>query len=415
VTVRTVGHLLFFTFGTILRADDLSVLDYQVERESVYQQLSPDFCWFHPRLTALPGFGRDGRPAVIVTLQKHLAASDHYSGLFFMRTDDLGATWSEPLEVPELAWRKAPKNATIAVIDVTPGWHAQSGKMVLIGAKTMYTAKGDHLRSEERSYETSYATYDPKNDQWTPWRELTMPETDGKFYRVGCGCSQWLVRPDGRLLVPVQYRPANEDTNWSATVLECDFDGRQMTYRKHGDELTVDDGGYGFAEPSIAFFQGTYYLTLRQKETAAVATSNDGLHYKPYRSWKFDDNTDLGSYNTQTHWLVHRDGLYLAYTRRGANNDHVTWNRAPLFIAQVDPDKLQIIRSTEKVLLPDRGVMMGNFGTAAITTAESWVTTAELISHLIDPMAGHKPHPRGGDGTVWLGRVRWSKPDLPQK
>ena len=73
--------------------------------------------------------------------------------------------------------------------------------------------------------------------------------------------------------------------------------------------------------------------------------------------------------------------------------------------------KLQVIRETEQVLLPERGVMLGNFGAAAITPHESWVTDAEFISKLVDLQAGTRPHPRGADGTVWLGRVTWSTPN----
>jgi hypothetical protein len=101
---------------------------------------------------------------------------------------------------------------------------------------------------------------------------------------------------------------------------------------------------------------------------------------------------------------VHSDGLFLGYTRRGANNDHVFRNRAPIFIAQVDPENLQVLRATEQALLPDRGVMLGNFGATGITPQESWVTDAEFI-------LGSTPHPKGADGTVWLGRVRWSAPN----
>jgi hypothetical protein len=183
-----------------------------------------------------------------------------------------------------------------------------------------------------------------------------------------------------------------------------------MKYLKHGDELAIK-GGRGLCEPSLAFFRGKYFLTLRNDARAYVTTSPDGLHFAPIRAWTFDDGRELGSYNTQAHWLVHSDGLFLTYTRRGANNDHIARNRAPIFVAQVDPAKLQVIRKTEKALLPERGVMLGNFGATAITPHESWVTDAEFISRLVDRSAGTKPHPRGADGTVWVGRVKWSQPN----
>jgi hypothetical protein len=54
---------------------------------------------------------------------------------------------------------------------------------------------------------------------------------------------------------------------------------------------------------------------------------------------------------------------------------------------------------------------LGNFGASAITPDESWVTDAEFISRLVDANAGKALHPKGADGTVWAGRVRWSKPN----
>ncbi len=41
-------------------------------------------------------------------------------------------------------------------------------------------------------------------------------------------------------------------------------------------------------------------------------------------------------------------GGFLVYTRRGADNDHVFRHRAPLFIAQVDPKRLDVIRASER-------------------------------------------------------------------
>ena len=101
-------------------------LAFDVAAEPAIRELSPEFCWFHPRAAAIPGAGKDGKPAVIMTLMKHLAADDHYSGLYFMRTDDLGKTWTRPTAIPELAWRKQSDDITIAVIDTTPGWHARA-------------------------------------------------------------------------------------------------------------------------------------------------------------------------------------------------------------------------------------------------------------------------------------------------
>ncbi len=43
-------------------------------------------------------------------------------------------------------------------------------------------------------------------------------------------------------------------------------------------------------------------------------------------------------------------------------------------IAQVDPEKLHVIRSTERILIPERGAGLGNaFGVTEVNEHETWV------------------------------------------
>ena len=72
------------------------MVDFDIRLETVLQHDDGQWLWFHPRAASVPGAGAGGAPAAIMTLQKHLQASDHYSGMSVMRTDDVGATWSEP-------------------------------------------------------------------------------------------------------------------------------------------------------------------------------------------------------------------------------------------------------------------------------------------------------------------------------
>ena len=377
------------------------LLPFHSKLEVVKQELSPQFCWFHPRVAAVPGAGRNGLPAVILTLQKHLRISDYYSGLWMMRTDDLGKTWIGPTEVPELAWAKEPGGVILAVADVTPGWHAQTEKLIAIGCSVRYSKSGSQLADVRRFSQTAYAVHDPKTARWSQWQTLEMPDDD-KFNTARNGCSQWLVRPDGTLLVPI-YFAKREGVPASVTVVQCAFDGRKLTYLRHGDELSLDVVR-GLCEPSIVAFQGRFYLTLRNDIKGYVTVGEDGLHYGPIRPWTFDDGSELGSYNTQQHWLAHSEALFLSYTRRGANNDHIPRNRAPIFLAQVDPQRLCVIRRSERPVIPERGAMLGNFGAAAVTAGESWITDAEY-------MLSSQPSPRGANGSVFAARVIWSRPN----
>ena len=109
----------------------------------------------------------------------------------------------------------------------------------------------------------------------------------------------------------------------------------------------------------------------------------------------------LGNYNTQQHWVTHSEGLFLVYTRRGANNDHVFRHRAPLFMAQVDPERLAVLRETERILVPERGARLGNFGVTQVSPDETWVTVAEWMQ----PKGCEK---YGSDGSVWVARIHWA-------
>jgi len=386
-----------FTINKVNSGD----VTFKVQTDHALRELHTDFCWFHPRAAAIPGYGKKGMPAVIMTIQKHLVVSDFYSGMYYMRTDDLGKTWTGPVEIPELVWQYESDGTIVSVADVTPGWHEASGKLIAIGIKVRYSTAGKQLLDKPRSHDAAYTVFDPETQKWTPWKMIAaIPHPDSKFYQVNPGCVQWLVKPDGKVLVPVYFSSPGQGES-SVTVLECSFDGRILSYLRHGDEMTVK-GGRGLGEPSLAFYRGRYYITMRNDYRAYVSVSDDAIHWEPFKQWMADDGQELGSYNTQAHWLVHSMGLFLSYTRKGANNDHIVRNRAPIFLAEVDPDKLHIIKSTEQVLMPERGVMLGNFSAAPVTKNESWVTDAEFI-------VGDKPHERGADGTVWTAKVIWSK------
>jgi hypothetical protein len=368
--------------------------DFTVKLETVMKHDDGKFLWFHPRASAMPG-------GVMMTIQKHLKVSDYYSGLHFMTREGVDGAWKGPVLTPELDWQKQPDGVTLSVADVTPGWHEKTGKLIAIGARVRYSPAGKQLEDVKRSHQTVYAVYDPKTTKWTPWRLLELPAED-QFNFARNACAQWLVQPAGNLLVPL-YISTSVKQRFSTTVAECRFDGDQLTFIKHGNLLRLDVAR-GLYEPSLTTFGGRYFLTLRNDERGYVSVSEDGLQFAEPKPWTFDDGAELGSYNTQQHWLTHSDGLFLVYTRRGANNDHIVRHRAPLFMARVDPEKRHVIRSSEKIVVPERGAEMGNFGASAINTNESWVTVSE-------GMFMKDSAKRGAEGATFVARILWSKPN----
>ncbi len=389
----------------LLAAGALSALEpapvgFTVKLETVMKHDDGKFLWFHPRAAAIPS-PAGGDPSVVMTIQKHLKISDYYSGLHFMTRAASNAPWVGPVLPPELDWRQLPDGVTISVADVTPGWHAPTGRLLAIGCQVRYSPKGSQLEDVRRAHQTVYAVFDPKGARWTPWQVLELPG-DEQFDFARNACAQWLVRPDGTLLVPLYIGKSSKD-RFSTTVAECRFDGAKLTFMRNGTVLRLDVAR-GLYEPSLATFHGRYFLTLRNDLRGYVSVGEDGLQFSEARPWRFDDGADLGSYNTQQHWLVHSDGLFLIYTRRGANNDHIVRHRAPLFMAQVNPETLQIMRHTEKVVVPERGAEMGNFGASAISTTESWVTVSE-------GMFMKDSRQRGAEGATFIARILWAKPN----
>ncbi|ODU00465.1 MAG: lysophospholipase [Planctomycetes bacterium SCN 63-9] len=365
--------------------------------DTVLEHDDGKFLWYHPRAVAIPKADANADPDILITLQKHLKTSDHYSGLSDLRSGDLGKSWTGPRAVAELDWVREEGGVDVAVADVTPMFHRQSGKVLAVGAQVRYSRKGEQLEDRPRANQTAYAVYDPKTGRWTKWRRIEMPPGDS-FNMARSACAQFVIEDDGSVLLPF-YIGRSAEVPFSATVVRCSFDGETLTYREHGDVLSlqVERGLY---EPSLVRHGGRYFLTIRNDLKGYVTTGTDGLHYRPVKPWMFDDGADLGSYNTQQHWLSHGDGLFLVYTRRGAKNDHIIRHRAPLFIARVDPDHLQIIRATEQVLIPERGAEMGNFGAGVINDRESWVTVSE-------GMWDDASRRKGAKGALFVARVLW--------
>ena len=78
-----------------------------------------------------------------------------------------------------------------------------------------------------------------------------------------------------------------------------------MKYLIHGTELELNDDSRGLGEPSLTKFNGEYFMTIRNDNRGFVARSRDGLQFDKYLPWTFNDGTELGSYNTQQHWVTH--------------------------------------------------------------------------------------------------------------
>ena len=354
-------------------------IDYSSELQAVCSGYDRKTCWVQTRAGVMPGGG-----AVITTQKLRLTGSDIFYAIHSMHSEDGGRTWSPPVEQAAFAPRPWQDGAYFYVSDFWPTWHAASGALLGTGHSPLY--RNDELASGPYPRSTAYSVYDADAHAWRAWRFLELPE--GAFYNSGSGCVQRLDLANGDILLPIYYRTEEASRDpWHhcsrVAVLRCTFDGETLRYVEHGNSLSVPEPR-GLGEPSIARFADRFFLALRNDCCGFVAASDDGLHFGTPVPWRFDDGEDLGNYNTQQHWVTHADALFLVYTRRGAGNDHVFRHRAPLFMAEVDPERLCVIRDSERVIIPEDGARMGNFCTLNVDSDEAWVITGEWLQQLID-------------------------------
>lgn len=370
-------------------------VDYDVEVQTISSGFDKETCWVHPRAGTIPG----ETPTVVLTMQKLLlSGSDIFYALNEMRTDDGGKTWSGPTEHENLGRIPYDDGGTAVICDFTPKWHAATGKLLGTGHTAMYN-KDNKLIHTNRARTTAYSVYNAEARTWSTWKNMEMPD-ESYFFNNGAGCTQRVDLPNGDILLPIYFK-GKDTKQYSATVVRARFDGDTLSYVEHGSMHTVPVER-GFPEPSLAEHKGRFFLTLRNDVKGYVTSGSDGLHFDEAKPWTFDDGEELGSYNTQQHWVTHPDGLFLVYTRRGANNDHVFRHRAPLFMAQVNPDTLQVIRSTERILVKERGARLGNFAVTKFSDNETWVSVAEWMQ----PVGIEK---YGSDNSVYVAKIKWKK------
>ncbi len=334
--------------------------------------------WWQARTAVIPG----PQTLWVTTMSETGKTGSHnFHDIYQSFSRDSGLTWSPPVIIPSLKRTRQADNYDVAPGDLWPVWHAKTGRVLTTG-KTFNFADGE--REERLRERISYATMNPTTGEWGPLRFLQVPEKDhsGKpIIAANAGCNQRVDLSNGEILLPVRYWRDPEKHNYTTIVARCSFDGETLSYLEHGSELTIPKGR-GLYEPSLTQFRDRFFLTLRADHSAYVTSSRDGLIFEPIEEWKFDDGEVLGSYNTQQHWVTIGGGLFLVYTRKGANNDHIMRHRAPLFIGQVDPEKLRVIRATERVLIPENHATLGNSGICRISDTETLVTCGEGLLRL---------------------------------
>lgn len=358
--------------------------------------------WFHPRACLMPG--ENGGRFVLMTLQE-IAGSDYFGPVHWTRSDDLGKTWTDPVPIEALGRRPMPEYDGLqkGVCDVVPQHHPMTGTTLALGHVVFY--RGERFSRKDQLPRYPIYAVRRADGSWSEQKKLEWDDPRGGFiYSNNCG--QRVVLPDGDILMAFTFGPG--ELNRQVAGVRCTFDGETLKVKEVGPPLSLNVGR-GLLEPSVTAFDGRYFLTIRAEDGRGyVAASGDGLRFGEMKAWAFDDGEVIGMSTTQQHWMTHSDGLHLVYTRRDTSNEKVTRWRSPLWTARVDPEKLSLIRGTERVVLPligdgvnapDDVALMGNFHVTPVSPEESWVTVGEWMPK------------RQARGDALLARVRWATPN----
>lgn len=371
-----------------------------IERAILWNGRAGGTTWFHPRACMVPA---DDGAVAFMTLQS-ITGSDVFGHVHWSMSKDLGRLWTPPQKIAALGRHPARNELTEGVCDVVPEYHAQTNTVLAIGHNVYYDRTGRLARPQLERYPV-YVVRTP-DGQFS--RAATLRWDNPRATAIyTCGCAQRVTLADGRILIPLSFAPKGETARSVGSVL-CSYDGHTPRIEQCSNELS-NGVKRGLLEPTLAEFQGTYYMTIRAEDGRGyVTSSNDGLSWQAQRPWCWDDGEPLTMSTTQQRWLPHSDALYLVYTRKAKENINVFRWRAPLYLARVDTGRLCLIRSTEHIVLPligdgvddaRRVARMGNFHTVAATPGESWVTVGECLPD------------DGWRGDVLMARIRWSRPN----
>jgi hypothetical protein len=379
-----------------------SSLIADIGRETIFPGRQTGSTWFQARACMIPADqGKEGWQA-IMTMQK-VFGSDFYGPVHETLSRDFGKTWGEPKPIPpfgRIPWKDGIEEGTC---DVVPEHHPRTRTVLAMGFSGYYTTNAEYPDAKQPPRKAVYAVRS-EDGQWSDRKVLEWD--DCRNARVaGCGCSQRIMLADGDVLLPGSW--TQKKTRVFASV-RCGYDGKSLSVKQVSKPLRLDVKR-GLLEPSLVQWKSDFLVTLRAEDGRGyVSASHDGMAWSAIRPWAWEDGQPLAMSTTQQHWLAHSDGLFLVYTRKDASNLNLFRYRAPLYVAEVNPRTLRLVKHSERIVLPligdglqrpNTAAGLGNFHVTAASPRESWITAAEERPEQVM------------HGDTLLARIRWTRPN----
>jgi len=379
--------------------DDLAFDGFTLSRDRLFPGFDGTFCKIQPVIAT------DWKGTALLTFQRLLlTGSDVFYGQFISRSSDGGRTWSEPKKIR--LFNDTQEDGCRVVRYASVRYAQRSRRWYALGRSQLYADDKVPLHGRINGRPTGdalYVTVDPEKGEFTSYSVLPFPFAYDSVLPFG----DPVELENGDLIVPCYFQAEGAEKKRGAysppgkvVCVRYRFGAKGLEVVRAGTPVECPELKRGCVEPSLVEFNGKFYLTVRSDERGMFAESVDGLDFGELRAWCWEDGIPIGNRNTQQHWMVLKNGLYLAYTREGAANDHVFRNRAPIFLARFDPERKCLIRSTEQPLVPEYGARLGNFQTISDGAGASWLVTAEWMQ----PLGCEK---YGSDNAIWFVRATW--------
>ncbi|MFT5369647.1 MAG: hypothetical protein ACI8V2_004625, partial [Candidatus Latescibacterota bacterium] len=261
-------------------------------------------------------------------------------------------------------------------------------------------------KSFGKNYFTStdlFQTITPTNKPNDAFKHIFMPiQSNLPNFPQAIGHMQYspAVFLDSNTVIKSFTFKTDDVKNW-VTTAKCKIENNMLHAIELGNAHTIENSRRGLYEPHLVRWKNRFYMTGRAEDKRGhLLISDDGLTWSKPQPWTWDNGEEIAMDQTMTKLLSHPDGLVLAYTRIRDDNTNTFRHRAPLHVAGLDPTTHRLIRNTERIIVPDKGMAVGNFWAWPITQDETLIFTAEW------PRDG-----RPSNGDIWISRIKWRNPN----